>query len=87
MDLLKELNKQVKEGQARWEEINSLSEKLNSLLAADTLNSEEAIRSMANILNLILAQLRPMQSSLKQAENLQEDITNIFSSLANLGKK
>jgi hypothetical protein len=72
MDIFAELNKKLKENDKRWKEIDMLAKRIKEF-------DEPDIEDMANLLLLLVEQLRPAENTKEQIENMQIDINNLLS--------
>lgn len=84
-NIFSELNKQVKESKERWTEINKLAASLKAKTEAPFAKEQDI--ELISLVLLLVEQLRPLQATPGQAENMQKEINDMLGSLAELVKK
>lgn len=75
-DLFSKLNQLAKENQKRWEKIDCLCDELSRWLKSDN-RTGWAETNMANLLLLLVEQMRPNQVSEDQIDELQKEMSNL----------
>lgn len=84
-DIFSEVNKQLKESKERWVEIDRVAKALTTSLDNNVLTEDN--KQMAKLLLLLVDQLRPLQDSMGQAEDMQSEITDMLTQIAKMARK
>jgi len=84
MNIFNEVNKQIKESKERWVEIDKLVSSLTSVQGQTGSNTQEVLISLVL---LLVDQLRPLQASMGQAENMQKEINDMLGSISKMAGK
>ena len=83
-DIFSEVNKQLKESKARWVEIDRVTLELKQSIEN---NIPEDPKQITKLLLLLVEQMRPLQDSMGQAEDMQKEINDMLVGIAKLAKK
>lgn len=84
-DIFAEVNKQMRESKERWTEIEKLAQELRHTKETAAVVSSET--KIISLLLLLVEQLRPLQSTMGQAEDMQKEINNMLEDIAKMTKR